>query len=178
MSSPAAILAILSITGIVPTASGQDHPSMPPGMSHEEHMKQMAKDAEMKKRGDAAMGFDQDKVSHHFHLTQTGGTIQVSVNRTADADSRKQIRDHLRTISQEFAGGVFTNPIATHAEVPPGVTVMRERKSRIKYEYEETPDGARVIIATADRAARTAVHDFLKYQIREHATGDSVSIRK
>ena len=37
----------------------QDHPSMPPGMSHEEHMKQMSKDAEMKRRGDAAMGFDQ-----------------------------------------------------------------------------------------------------------------------
>lgn len=151
---------------------------MPPGMSHEEHMKQMAKEAEMKKRGDAAMGFDQDKVSHHFHLTQTGGTIEVNVNQTADADSRKQIRDHLRMISQEFADGVFTSPIATHAEVPPGVPVMSERKSRIGYVYEETPDGARVIISTTDPAARTAVHDFLKYQIREHATGDPVSVQK
>jgi hypothetical protein len=145
---------------------------MPPGMTHEEHMKQMSKGAEMKKRGDAAMGFDQNKVSHHFHLTQTGGSIEVSVNQSADADSRKQIRDHLRTISQEFADGIFASPIATHAEVPPGVPVMRERKLQIKYTYEETPAGARVIIGTADRAARTAVHDFLKYQIREHATGD------
>jgi hypothetical protein len=151
---------------------------MPPGMSHEEHMKQMSKDAEMKRRGDAAMGFDQDKVSHHFHLTQTGGSIEVRTNQSADLDSRKQIRDHLRTISREFADGVFTSPIATHAEMPPGVTVMRERKARIKYTYEETPDGARVIIGTTDRAARTAVHDFLTYQIREHATGDPVSVQK
>ena len=152
--------------------------SMPAGMSHEEHMKQMSKDAEMKKRGDAAMGFDQNKVSHHFHLTQTGGSIEVSVNQSADADSRKQIRDHLRTISREFADGIFTSSIATHAEVPPGVAVMRERSLRIKYTYEETPDGARITIGTADRAARTAVHDFLKYQIREHATGDPLPAKK
>lgn len=111
---------------------------MPPGMSHEEHTKQMSKDAEMKKRGDAAMGFDQDKVSHHFYLTKTGGIIDVRVNQSADADSRKQNRDHLRMISQQFGDGVFTSPIATHAEVPPGVPVMRERKSRIKYAYEES----------------------------------------
>jgi hypothetical protein len=176
-SRPAAILAILSAIAIAPPAFGQDHPSMPPGMSHEEHRKQMAKDAEMKKRGDAAMGFDQDQVSHHFHLTPTGGTIEVSANHAGDAASRGQIRDHLKTISREFAAGVFTSPIATHAEVPPGVTVMRQRKSRIRYTYQETPDGARVIVATTDRAARTAVHDFLKYQIREHATGDSLSIQ-
>jgi hypothetical protein len=147
-------------------------------MSHEEHMKKMTKDAEMKKRGDAAMGFDQNKVRHRFHLTQTGGSIEVSVNQSADADSRNQIRDHLKTISQEFAEGIFTSPIATHAEVPPGVTVLRERSLGIKYTYEETPAGARVVIGTADRAARTAVHDFLKYQIREHATGDPLPAKK
>jgi hypothetical protein len=178
MSYRAVMLAILSMIGIVPVVFGQDHPAMTPGMSHEEHLKQMPKDSEMKKRGDAAMGFDQDKVSHHFHLTQTGGTIEVNVNQTADADPLKQIRDHLRTISQEFADGAFTSPIATHSEVPPGVLVMRERKSRIRYTYEETPNGARVIIATTDRAAKAAVHDFLTYQIREHATGDSVCIQK
>ncbi|PYT29455.1 MAG: hypothetical protein DMG57_11610 [Acidobacteria bacterium] len=83
----------------------------------------------MKKRGNVAMGFDQDKVSHHFHLTSTGRIIEVAVNQNADAETRKQIRDHLRTISQEFADGVFTSPIATHAEVPPGVSLMRDRKA-------------------------------------------------
>jgi len=176
MNSSLAMLAIFSTTAFVALAPGQDHPSMPPAMSHEEHMKQMSTDAEMKKRGDAAMGFDQDRVSHHFHLTKTGGRIEVHVKQSADEDSLKQIRDHLRSISQEFSDGVFTGPIATHAEVPPGVPIMRERKSRIRYTYEETPDGARVVIDTRDRSARTAVHDFLKYQIREHATGDPSSV--
>ena len=99
MNSSLAMLAIFSTTAFVALAPGQDHPSMPPAMSHEEHMKQMSTDAEMKKRGDAAMGFDQDRVSHHFHLTKTGGSIEVHVKQSADEDSLKQIRDHLRSIS-------------------------------------------------------------------------------
>ena len=177
MNNSLTTLTILSVTAFVPLASGQ-HPPMPPGMSHEEHLKQMSQDAEMKKRGNVAMGFDQDKVSHHFHLTSTGGIIEVGVNQSADAETRTQIRDHLRTISQEFADGVFTSPIATHAEIPPGVSVMRDLKARITYAYEETSAGARVIIGTPDRTVRKSVHDFLKYQIREHATGDPLSVQK
>jgi hypothetical protein len=55
---------------------------------------------------------------------------------------------------------------------------MRDRKTLISYGYEETSNGARVIISTTDRTARTAVHDFLRYQIREHATGDPVIVGK
>lgn len=176
MNSSLAILTILAAATLAPLVSAQ-HQSMPPGMSHEEHMKQM-RESEMNKRGNAAMGFDQEKVSHHFYLTPTGGSIEVNVNQSADDVTRKQIRDHLKTISQEFANGVFTAPIATHAEVPPGVSVLRERKARITYAYEETPDGGRVVIGTKDRTARKAVHDFLEYQIREHATGDPLSVEK
>jgi len=161
-----ATLIILAAAAFAPFAAAQ-HQCMPPGMSHEEHMKQM---------GRSAMGFDQDKVTHHFRLTPTGGSIEVGVNQTTDDVSRQQIRDHLKTISQQFADGVFTSPIATHGEVPPGVSVMRERKARIMYAYEETPAGGRVTISTTDRKARRSVHDFLKYQIREHATGDSVTV--
>lgn len=177
MSSSLAILTILAAAALAPLVAAQ-HPSMPPGMSHEEHMKQMSQESEMKKRGNVAMGFDQDKVSHHFHLTRTGGSIEVGVKQNADDVTRQQIRDHLRTISQDFANGDFTSPIATHAEVPPGVSVLRERKARITYAYQETPDGGRVTISTKDRTARKSVHDFLEYQIREHATGDPLSVEK
>src|ERR1700682_3297591 len=139
-------LAVLAALALAPLVSAQ-HDAMPPGMSHEEHMKQM------NKRGNAAMGFDQEKVSHHFLLTRTGGSIEVAANQTADDVTRGQIRDHLKTISREFADGVFTSPTATHAEVPPGVPVMRDRKSRIAYAYQETPTGARVVITTTDRTA-------------------------
>src|SRR5947209_13233229 len=94
MSCSLAILRGLVVVGMVPLAAAQ-HPSMPPGMSHEEHWKQMHQQAEMKKRGNLAMGFDQEKVNHHFHLTRVGGIIEVGVKENADESTRKQIRDHL-----------------------------------------------------------------------------------
>ena len=60
-------------------AAMPQHPTMPAGMSHEEHLKQMEQDAALKKRGAAAMGFDQDAAVHHFRVTPTGGSIEVEV---------------------------------------------------------------------------------------------------
>ncbi|MEO8126401.1 MAG: hypothetical protein ABJF23_17565 [Bryobacteraceae bacterium] len=162
---------LLAVAVFLPVVFAQ-HGSMPPGTSHEEHMKQMSRNADMKKRGDAAMGFDQEKVRHHFLLTKQGGMIEVAANERADSETRKQIRAHLQLITRDFTQGLFSSPMQTHAEVPPGVPVLRDRKDQIKYKYEETPNGARVVIATADRSARKAIHSFLRYQIREHATGD------
>ena len=107
------------------------HPTMPAGMSHEEHLKQMAKDAEMKKRGTLAMGFDQDKTAHHFLTSATGGSIEVEVKDPADSASRDQVRSHLREIAGSFAKGDFAKPFQTHAEVPPGVPAMERLKSAL-----------------------------------------------
>ena len=147
------------------------HQAMPPGMTHEQHMKQMQKDAELKKRGALAMGFDQDKTTHHFRATPTGGSIEVGVKDAADAVSRDQIRSHLKEIADAFAKGDFAKPFQTHAEVPPGVPAMQRLKAAIRYKYEETPDGGAVRITTADPDALKAVHEFLAYQGREHGHG-------
>jgi hypothetical protein len=152
-------------------ALGQ-HPAMPPGMSHEEHLKQMAKDAEMKKRGEAAMGFDQDATTHHFLVADDGGSIQVTVNDAKDRANRDAIRTHLKKIAQDFAAGVFDAPFATHAEVPPGVPAMQRLAASIRYQYDDVDRGGRVRIVTRDREAIAAVREFLRYQIREHKTGD------
>ena len=147
------------------------HPAMPAGMSHEQHMKQMQKDAELKQRGALAMGFDQDKTTHHFRATAAGGSIEVAVKDAADARSRDQIRGHLKEIAEAFAKGDFAKPFQTHAEVPPGVPAMQRLKAVIRYKYEETPDGGAVRITTSDPDALKAVHEFLAYQGREHHGG-------
>jgi len=38
-------------------------------MTHEQQMAQMKQEAEMKRHGQMAMGFDEDKATHHFMLT-------------------------------------------------------------------------------------------------------------
>ena len=134
-------------------------------------------DSAMNSRGDHAMGFDHDKTTHHFTLTKTGGTIQVTANDRADSASRDHIRMHLQHISKAFAEGDFTDPHEVHAEVPPGVPVMKERKDKLSYRYESIANGGRVVITTEDSNALEAVHEYLQYQIREHKTGDSVAVR-
>jgi len=144
------------------------HATMPPGMSHEEHMKQMAKDAALKQRGALAMGFDQDKTTHHFRTSATGGSIEVEVNDPADSTSRDQVRTHLKEIAGAFAKGDFGKPFQTHAEVPPGVPAMERLRTAIRYKYEQTERGGAVRISTSDPEALEAIHEFLRYQSREH----------
>jgi hypothetical protein len=169
-----------SLLGMVLAAavSSAQHPAMPPGMSHEEHLAQMQKEAEMKKRGAAAMGFDQDATTHHFGLTATGAFIQVQVHDPADVANRDAIRGHLKQIAAEFASGDFSKPFMTHAENPPGVETMRRLKALIGFTFEQTESGGRVRIWTADAEAVQGVHAFVRYQIAEHRTGDSLTVQK
>ena len=169
-------VSLLAITvAALGLAAAAQH-DMPAGMTHEEHMAQMKKQEEMKQRGNLAMGFDQDKTTHHFFLRADGGVIQVESNDDQDTTSRDQIRTHLKRISEQFAKGDFSAPFATHQEVIPGVATMQRSKSKIKYQYDETQKGAAVRIATTDPKTLGAIHQFLKYQIREHATGDPLQV--
>jgi hypothetical protein len=170
------LIALSVVLACTTAAALAQHPAMPPGMSHEEHQEQMRKDAELKKRGAVAMGFDQDKTTHQFKLYETGGAIEVAANDAADEATVGQVRSHLKEIASDFARGHFGKPFATHGEVPPGVRTMQARRNALAFRYEDTAAGARVHIATSDRKAVDAVHEFLRYQIREHATGDPLTV--
>jgi hypothetical protein len=150
------------------TAFAQTH-QMPAGMSHEEHQKQMAKEA---------MGFDQDATTHHFILAADGGSIEVTVKNAGDQANLDAIRTHLKEIAGQFADGDFQKPLMTHGETPDGVAEMTAQKRAIAYTFESLPTGGRVRISAKDPAARDAVHKFLQYQIREHKTGDPLVLPK
>ena len=63
-----------------------------------------------------------------------------------------------------------------HDGIPPGVTTKKLMKAGIHYEYEETPSGGRVRFKTGDPIAVSAIHHFLRFQIKEHQTGDSLQV--
>jgi hypothetical protein len=153
------------------------HPQMPAGMSHEEHLKQMQKDEALKTRGADAMGFDQDATMHHFRLARSGGSIEVTVKDAGDIRNLEAIRSHLRAIAGDFARGRFDKPFQTHGEVPPGVATMQAGSGSIAYRYEDLPDGGAVRIETSDARLIEAVHAFLRYQITEHHTSDTLNLR-
>lgn len=130
----------------------------------------------LESRGNAGMGFEQSKTTHHFLLRPDGGVIEVQANDAEDATSVGQIRTHFRHIAAAFAAGDFQIPMLVHDAIPPGTTTMKRLREKIEYIYEETPQGARVVIKTTDASALDAIHDFLRYQIREHETGDPETI--
>jgi hypothetical protein len=127
--------------------------------------------------GEKGMGFSQTTTTHHFLLSADGGVIQVEANDPTDTATRDDIRMHLTHITKAFAMGDFAIPIFVHDTIPPGVPVMKQLKDKIRYQFEETPAGARVVIATTDPDALAAVLQFLRFQITEHKTGDSTAVR-
>jgi hypothetical protein len=129
---------------------------------------------DMTSRGESAMGFDAAKTTHHFLQNPSGGTIQVTANDPADTASRDAIQYHLRHISQRFKEGDFEIPMFVHDQVPPGVPAMKRLKGEISYQFVAMDRGGRVEISTKNPEALTAIHDFLRFQIQEHHTGDKL----
>lgn len=124
------------------------------------------------------MGFDQERTAHHFLLFTDGGAIDVGVKEPTDMKNRDAIRSHLPHIASMFGDGNFEAPMIVHdTKKVPGITVMAAKKSLIRYQYAETTTGGRVDIVTTDPEALAAVHAFLTFQIADHKTGDSTSVR-
>lgn len=154
--------------------AAQDMQSCP---MHKEHMKESAQhQADVEKHGDEAMGFPHDKTSHHFRLYSDGGAIEVAVNDRKDSQNMQAIRSHLTYIVTMFSNGEFSIPMFIHDQVPPGVPVMKEKRAEISYSFEELPAVGRVRIKTANRDALIAIHEFLRFQIGDHHTGDTTEI--
>ena len=125
------------------------------------------------------MGFDQQRTSHHFLLFADGGAIDVAVKDAADTTNRDAIRSHLPHIAALFGRGDFNAPMLVHGSRDvPGTKIMAARKDAIQYRYVDTANGGRVDIVTTDPEAHTAIHEFLRFQISDHKTGDSTAVRK
>jgi hypothetical protein len=123
-------------------------------------------------RGDKVMGFSHEKTTHHFRLSADGGEIEVTANQSKDTESRDQIRAHLPHIAQMFAAGNFQAPMLVHDRTPPGVPVLEKLKDQVTYRYEPVDRGGRIRIRTKNAEALKAVHEFLRFQIEDHKTGD------
>lgn len=131
----------------------------------------------MMQRGDHAMGFSQEKSTHHFLLYKDGGAIEVTANEASDAATRDAIRQHLQHIAKMFSAGDFDVPAFIHGENPPGTAVMKSHTDQIAYRYEEIARGASIRITTTQPEALDAVQAFLRYQISEHQTNDAQQVQ-
>lgn len=170
-------IATVTLSMYALTLSGQKPPAQNDSMSgcpmHAQHQAKSPHDDALKQRGDHGMGFSQDKTTHHFLITESGGVIQVTANAPDDKKSLDEIKMHLQHIAKAFQEGDFEIPMFVHDQTPPGVPAMTRLKSDISYKYEPVKNGGRVVISTSNSEALTAIHDFIKFQIEEHKTEDA-----
>jgi len=143
---------------------------------HKEHMSSLAHHSNVEKHSDQAMGFPHDKTTHHFRILPGGGAIEITANDASDKTDMSAIRGHLSQTADLFSKGEFSAPMFIHSGIPPGVTTMKLLKEKIRYRYEEVSSGGRVSIESDDRLAVAAIHDFIRFQISEHQTGDPLTL--
>ena len=143
---------------------------------HASHTGSETHRASVESHGDHAMGFPHDKTTHHFRLTENGGSIEVTANDPKDSVNIDAIRMHLAHVTKAFGEGDYSAPMLVHGTTPPGVTTMTLLKDKIHFEYQAVDGGGRVSIATDDAIGRAAIHDFLRFQITDHETGDSMDL--
>lgn len=171
MNSPtiALLLLVLGAPGL--SQQTKEDGAMKDCPMHEQHS---GHHAVVERHGDQAMGFPHDATTHHFRLMSSGGAIEVSANNPGDKANTEAIRVHLKHIATMFSNADFSTPMFIHDGVPPGTTTMKLMKAAIHYAYEEMSSGGRVRIQADDPIAVAAIHDFLRFQITEHQTGDSL----
>ncbi len=162
------LLVLFSAFFIIACGNTADHSQM----NHDSHLKGV------NEQGDKVMGFSHEKTTHHFRLYADGGAIEVTAKSSQDAESLDQIRKHLGHIARMFSNGNFDAPMLTHGKVPPGVTVLQKSKSEVSYTFSEIESGGRVRIKTNNPEALAAVHEFLRFQITDHQTGDPTEVSK
>jgi hypothetical protein len=135
-------------------------------------------DVMLERHSDHVMGFSHEKTTHSFELTRDGGVIEVRNNDIADVASRDEIQKHFRHIVRMFAAGDFSAPMLVHGRQDvPGTATMTTLKDKLHWQLEETPRGAKLIVLADNNEALAAVHDFLRFQITDHHTGDCTAVR-
>jgi hypothetical protein len=109
-------------------------------------------------------------------MLSDSGAVEVTANDPNDKTNANAIRSHLSHIAVRLGNGDFSAPTFIPDGVPPGITTMQLMKSEVSYKYEEIASGGRVDIRSASAIAVAAIHDFLRFQINEHRTGDNLDV--
>jgi hypothetical protein len=122
----------------------------------------------LQQRGKNVMGVDQYTSAHVFEALPAGGRIALQ-RELDDTAGVRIIRAHMMEVAQRFTAGDFSLSEAVHdTKDLPGVVQMRAARSAIRYTYRDLPRGGEVRLTTSEKDAIEAIHEFLRFQRRDH----------
>ncbi len=168
----------LLLTGISIAIAGDAPPKPADCPMHAQHVAangDAAHGAEVDHRHDT-LGMSHGATRHSFRLFGDGGAIELRANDAGDTASIDAIRKHLQEVMGQFQKGDFSTPAFIHGTAPDGVADMKRLQSDIGYRFEPLETGGRIRITAKSADALSAVHDFLRFQVIEHRTGDSGNV--
>jgi DNA-binding transcriptional regulator GbsR (MarR family) len=167
-----ASLVVSNVGAITITADNSNTKVYPSSFSNESnHTRPSPTDMTMMKmmeRGDIAMGFNQNKITHHFVATPDGGKIIITALNGSDKRTIDEIKNHTMDIQKEFSEGNFTKPFFIHAQEVPRTKVMSEKKDLIKYNIRNLNNGSSLQLTTNDKELIDSIMQFMEFQAREH----------
>jgi hypothetical protein len=167
-----ASLVVSNVGAITITANNSNTKVYPSAFSNESnHTRQSPTDMTMMKmmeRGDIAMGFNQNKITHHFAATPDGGKIIITELNGSDKQTIDEIKNHTLDIQKEFSQGNFSRPFFIHARDVPGTKVMSDKKDLIKYDISGLRNGSILALTTNDKQLVDAINQFMKFQASQH----------
>jgi hypothetical protein len=120
--------------------------------------------------GAQVMPFDLGKTQHVFQMTESGGIQLVVVKNKKDTDQISLIRQHLMHEAMQFQSGNYSDPTSLHGASMPGISELSKNATKIRIEYSEVPEGARIAFQTNDIHLITAIHRWFGAQLSDHGS--------
>jgi hypothetical protein len=173
MRTSLAVLFMLSAVAGAAHAQNTEHTVMQHDqMDHAAHMKMMAdtqRQADVAQRGKDVMPFSVSATTHIFTKNAAGGIQQVVAKNPRDTQQIELIRQHLRTISEQFMKGDFSGPGHIHGQNMPGLKELANAKpGQLDIAYTAVPAGAQLTYTSNNAALITALHNWFDAQLSDH----------
>ena len=167
-----ALLVAVSTVVVLVAAVGAVLWSRGMGSSNGDAKKLADRQAEVERRGESVMPFDQNKTMHEFRDTMNGGVETVTANDPRDQVQISLIRQHLMRERDLFAAGNFTDPMAIHGMNMPGIQDLQKgaASGRVSIIYAALPNGAGLTYSTNDADLINTLHTWFEAQRMDHGS--------
>ena len=119
-------------------------------------------------RAAEVMPFDQAATRHIFLKNDAGGVETVLAIDPADQRNIGLVRTHLQEEAVKFRQGDYDDPARIHGMDMPGLTELTAGAGRVKVDYAELPDGARITYSSTESGLVSALHSWFDRQTSDH----------
>ena len=129
-------------------------------------------DQEISARLSRALGVPVDRITLHFYLVKAGGVTEITAKDPQDAAAVAAIQKYLQNQKELWEKG--KDPVVeVHSKPPESVATLRKMRNEITFYVAKTDTGGVLRMFSINDQARTAIQDFMRFEIAEHKTGDS-----